>query len=179
MNIADLVIFAIIALSVAIGVMRGFVVEVLSLAVWIVAVVLAMSFGAQVAGFFEGSIALPSLRIALGYALVFIATLVAGGIVVYLVGRMVKGTGLSGTDRMLGVVFGLARGALIVVVLVVLMGLTPFPRDAWWQESRALPSFQRLAQQLVVLLPESVSRYIRYGLPDPEEAPPAPGEQAA
>jgi len=179
MNIADIAIFAIIAISVLIGVMRGFVVEVLSLAVWIAAVALAMIFGAAVAGLFEGSIALPSVRIALGYALVFIATLVAGGVCVYIVGKIVKGTGLSGTDRMLGIVFGLARGALIVVVLVVLMGLTPFPRDAWWQESRALPSFQRLAQELVVWLPESVSRYIRYGLPDPQEPPAPAAEQAA
>lgn len=164
MNTADLVIAAIVAISVVIGLVRGFVVEVLSLLVWIAAVVLAMALGPQVSEWFGGSIELPSLRVALGYASVFIAVLVAGAIVVYLMRKLVQGTGLSGTDRMLGMLFGFARGAVVVVVLVLLLGFTPLPRDPWWRESRALPVFQSLAQAMAGWLPESLAAYVEYGL---------------
>ncbi|HVF35622.1 MAG TPA: CvpA family protein [Candidatus Saccharimonadia bacterium] len=164
MNPADVAIAVIVAISVVIGLVRGLVVEVLSLAVWIAAVMLAIALGPQVAEWFGGSIELPSARVALGYAIVFFTVLIAGAIVVYLMRKLVKGTGLSGTDRVLGMVFGLARGAIVVVVLVLLVGFTPLPRDPWWQESRALPLFQALAHAMARMLPASLSRYVEYGL---------------
>ena len=164
MNVADAAIAAIVLVSVVIGMVRGFVVEVMALVVWIAAVVLAMSFGPEVSTWFGGSIELPSVRVALGYASVFIATLVAGAIVVFLLRKLVAGTGLTGTDRLLGMLFGLARGAIVVVVLVLLLGFTPMPRDAWWQESRALPWFQSLAGAMVRWLPAPIARYVEFGI---------------
>jgi membrane protein required for colicin V production len=164
MNVADIAIVVIVAISVVIGLIRGFVVEVLSLGVWIAAVVLAFAFGPEVAGWFGASIELPSARVALGYAAVFFSVLILGAIFVYLMRKLVQGTGLSGTDRVLGMMFGLARGAVVVVVLVLLLGFTPMPRDPWWQESRALPAFQALAGYAARFLPESLARYVEYGL---------------
>src|SRR5688572_16219621 len=164
MNVADIGIVVIVAISVVIGLIRGFVVEVLSLVVWIAAVGLAFLFGPEVAGWFGASIDLPSARVALGYAVVFFSVLIAGAIFVYVMRKLVQGTGLSGTDRVLGMMFGLARGAVVVVVLVLLLGFTPMPRDAWWQESRALPVFQALAGHAKRFLPESLAKYVEYGL---------------
>lgn len=162
MNIADLAIALIIAVSVVIGLVRGFIVEVMALAVWIAAVALAVVFGGRVATLFEGSIALPSARVALGHAIVFIGVLVVGAIVTYILRKLVEGTGLSGTDRLLGLLFGFVRGALLVVVMVLLLGWTPMPRDRWWQESQAIPAFQRIAEHMAQLLPEPVRRYIDF-----------------
>jgi membrane protein required for colicin V production len=172
MNGADIAILAVLALSVVIGVIRGLVVEVMSLLSWVAAVVAAMYFGPMVGEWFAGSVTLPSARVALGYSIVFVVALLAGGIVMFLLRKIVKGTGLSGTDRMLGLVFGMARGLVIVVALVLLGGLTPFPRDTWWQESRALPAFEEMAGHASAYLPEALRRHIDYtGAP---AAPPAP-----
>ena len=176
MNTADLAIAAVLAISVVIGLVRGFVVEVMSLVVWAAALALSFLFGGRVAVLFEGSIELASLRIALGHAIVFVGTLIAGAVLVYLLRKMVQSTGLSGTDRMLGLVFGLVRGAAIVVLLVLLAGLTPFPRDPWWRESRLLPPFQLLAAQAMPWLPAVLRDNIHF---DGEPAPPVPVPQPA
>ncbi len=164
MNAADLAIAVIVTISVVIGLVRGFVVEVLSLVVWIAAVLLAIALGPEVSGWFGGSIELPSLRVALGYGVVFFAVLIVGAIFVWLMRKLVQGTGLSGTDRLFGMLFGLARGVVVVIVLVLLLGFTPVPRDAWWQESEALPVFQSLAKSTSALLPPTLARYVAYGL---------------
>ena len=172
MNAADAGILAIVLLSVVIGIARGFMVEALSLCAWVAAVVAATAFGPALAGVFEGRIELPSARIALGYGLVFVATLLVGALATWVVRRLVEESGLSGTDRMLGLVFGLVRGVLIVVVLVLLSGLTPFPRDPWWRESRALPSFEALARDFLPLLPGSVAKHFDWSPAAPQDAKP-------
>jgi membrane protein required for colicin V production len=179
MNTADLAIAAVLAISVVIGIVRGFVVEAMSLVVWAAALALAFLFGGRVATLFEGSIELASLRIALGHAIVFMATLVAGAVLVWLLRRMVQSTGLSGTDRMLGLVFGLARGGAIVVLLVLLAGLTPFPRDPWWRDSRLLPPFQLLAAQVVPWLPAVLRDNIDFEGEQPAVPAPVPQPAAA
>jgi membrane protein required for colicin V production len=162
MNAADIAIVVVIIASVALGLWRGLVTEVMSLVVWVAAVALALAFGDRVAQWFGNTITLPSARIALGHALVFIATLIVGAVVVFLLRKLVEGTGLSGTDRMLGMVFGLVRGGAIVVLLVLLAGLTPFPADPWWRESRMLPTFQRFATQVVPWLPAALREHVNF-----------------
>jgi membrane protein required for colicin V production len=162
MNSADLVILAILAVSVVIGMVRGLLVEVFSIAIWIGAVALALLFGGVVGEWFANTIELPSLRAALGHGLVFVVTLVIGALLMWVLRKLVQGTGLTGTDRLLGLVFGIARGALLVVVLVVLAGLTALPRDPWWQGSRLIPVFQGVAQQLEPHLPAALRDYLDF-----------------
>jgi membrane protein required for colicin V production len=171
MNAADLAIVALIAVSVVIGVVRGFIVEVLSIAIWVGAVALALLFGGTVGEWFGASIELPSLRAALGHGLVFFAAIVGGAIVMWVLRKAVQSTGLSGTDRLLGLVFGITRGVLLVTILVVLAGLTPLPRDPWWRESRAIPLFQDIAQALAPHLPAGLREYLDFSA---EPASPAP-----
>jgi len=159
MNWADYVILAVLGLSVLMGLWRGFVGEVLALAVWVVAIWVAWTLGPHVAASLT-AVTLPSARIVLGYALCFIAVLIAGAIVGFLMRKLVAGSGLSGTDRLLGAVFGLGRGLALVTLVVLLLGFTPFPRDPWWHESRLLPSFQQGAQWAAAHMPAEVTKYL-------------------
>lgn len=162
MNWVDYTIIAVLLLSVLIGLWRGLVSEVMALGVWIAAVWLAWAFGDDVASLFQHSIDLPSARLLLGYGICFLATLLAGALLRFVITKLVEGTGLSGSDRLLGMLFGLARGLLLVVVAVTLLGFTPFPRDPWWQQSRLLPSFEGAAAWAVAYLPEDMGTYLDF-----------------
>jgi membrane protein required for colicin V production len=180
-NWADYVVIAALTLSVLMGLWRGLIGEVLALAVWIVAVWVAWTIGPQVAASLS-AVSLPSARIVLGYALCFVAVLIAGAILGFFLRKLIAGSGLSGTDRLLGAVFGLARGLALVTLTVLLLGFTPFPRDPWWHESRLLPSFQQAAQWASAHMPDEVTKYLDLrgllSLPPPpnEDKKPAPDE---
>ena len=160
MNWFDYAIIATLALSVVVGLWRGFIGEVLALVCWVLAFWVAWLFGPVLAEQFSASISVPSVRVMLGYLICFIAVLIAGAIVGYLMRKLVSGSGLSGTDRLLGMVFGLVRGFVLVVLVIVLMKFTPVIRDDWWQSSRMLPTFERSASWMTTLLPETVAKYL-------------------
>lgn len=179
MNHADIAILVLFALSMVIGLVRGFVVEVMAIVVWILAVALAYWFGPLLAAQFAPSLELNSARILLGYGLVFVATLIAGAILVYFLKKLVAGTGLSGTDRLFGMLFGAARGLVLVVLLIMTLGLTPFPADPWWRASSAISALQPIAERARVWLPEPVARHIRFEAADPAPlAPEAPSNKS-
>jgi membrane protein required for colicin V production len=182
MNWADYCVIAVLALSVLMGLWRGFIGEVLALACWVLAFWVAWNFGDKLAAQFS-AIDLPSARLLLGYAICFIAVLIAGAIVSFLMRKLVAGSGLSGSDRLLGMVFGLVRGLALVTLTVLILGFTPLPRDPWWHQSQLLPGFQHSAQWLSARLPADVTKYLdlRGLLPQiPTTAPvaPAPGSGA-
>lgn len=157
----DYVILGVIGLSTIISLVRGFVREALSLVVWVFAFWVAWTFFRELAVHL-GVFSVPSVRLGVAFAILFIATLIVGALVNYLIGQLVDKTGLSGTDRLIGMLFGAARGALLIAVLVLLAGLTPFPEDPWWQESRLLGHFQELATWLKGLLPEDIGERFRF-----------------
>jgi len=172
---ADIALLTVVGLSTIVGLWRGFVVEVMSLAVWIAAFWLAFAFGDEVATLFEGTVQAASARLFLGYAVLFVSALLVGGLATWLMGKLVKSTGLSGTDRLLGLLFGLLRGVALACVLVLLLGFTPMPQDLWWKESRLLPQFQRGAEWLRTWLPDAVSQHIQFEMPTlPNLSPPDP-----
>ncbi|MBS0570051.1 MAG: CvpA family protein [Proteobacteria bacterium] len=176
MNWADYCILAALVLSVLMGLMRGFIGEVLALAGWVLAFWFAWQFGDSLAARMT-AIHEPSIRLLLGYGACFLLVLIAGGVVGLLMRKLVAGGGLSGNDRLLGMVFGLVRGLALVTVTVLLLGFTPLPRDAWWHQSRLLPTFQGYAQWLSAQLPPETLRYLdlRGILPQiPAAAPKAP-----
>ena len=141
----DWAIVAIIAVSALISLTRGFVKEALSLLTWVIAGLVAWLFGGALAELLVPYIETPSLRVIAACSILFVMTLLLGGLVNYLISQLVKATGLSGTDRFLGMVFGAARGALLVVVAVGLLSLAPVEADAWWRESAVIPHFLLVA----------------------------------
>ena len=167
MNWADYVLIGIIALSVLISLWRGLLKEVLGLAVWVAAAWLAFRYSDQAQGLFTDSISVPSARMAVSFALVFVAALIAGGLVSFLLGKLIKSTGLSGTDRFFGMFFGLGRALVLIIALVMAAGFTPLPKDPWWQQSKLLPYFESMASWASQFLPEGMREYF---LPE-DEAP--------
>jgi membrane protein required for colicin V production len=105
--------------------------------------------------------------------------LIAGAIVGFLMRKLVEGSGLSGSDRLLGMVFGLVRGFALVTLVVLLMGFTPFRRDPWWNQSRLLPDFEIGARWLADRMPAEVSKYLEpVGAALKPVAPAAPAKPA-
>ncbi len=88
--------------------------------------------------------------------------LLLGAIINFLASKLVDKTGLTGTDRLLGIVFGVARGGVIVAILVLLAGLTPFPQDPWWQDSQFIGYFEELAMWMRSYLPDDIADNITY-----------------
>lgn len=159
MNWADYCIIAVLGLSVVLGLWRGFIGEVLALACWVVAFWAAWVFGPRLAEALT-AVDTPSVRLLLGGAIVFVAVLIVGALVSFLMRKLIAGSGLSGSDRMLGMVFGLLRGLALVVLLVFILGFTPFPRDGWWQHSQLLPTFEPGARWLSAQLPADVTKHL-------------------
>jgi membrane protein required for colicin V production len=141
------VVIAIIAISALIGLSRGFVREVLSLAIWGVAVVLAMTFSDQVAISLPKRVEGESLRFVVAFALIFVGSLVAGGLVQWLLKQLIESTGLSGTDRLLGLLFGGLRGAIVCIVAMIVVRPIAAEQN-WWQTSRAVPVLETFEAQV-------------------------------
>src|SRR5690606_11128374 len=105
----------------------------------------AWMYGGALADLLVDYIATPSMRGSTACAILFVLTLILGGLMNYLIGQLVLVTGLSDTDRFLGMVFGAARGALLVVVAVGLLSLCAVEGYAWWSESTLIPRFLLVA----------------------------------
>lgn len=158
---------AIIAVSSLISLKRGFVKEALSLLTWIVAGVVAWMFGGALSQHLTEFIDTPSARVIAACAILFVVTLLVGALVNFLIGELIRVTGLSGTDRFLGMVFGAARGGLLIVVLVGLLSLAPVQQDPWWQQSSLLPHFLMVADWSKNLILGLSSQWISNGLGSP------------
>ena len=134
LSIADAVLVVIIMVSAVFGVMRGFVKEVVALIVWSMAGVLSLAFGVSLGALMAENMD-GRAQAALGIGTVFITVLIAGAIVQRLLRGLVQSTGLGGTDRTLGLVFGGVRGVAVAVLgLVFLRSFSA--NSAWWTASQ-------------------------------------------
>lgn len=135
MNWLDLVFLGFVVFSVLVSVVRGFVRELLSVVVWVAAAWLALRFSSVLGDWLGAWIPSPTLALVAAFAVIFVGTLLVGAVAAFMARALVNQTGLTGTDRVLGAVFGGLRGALVVGVLVLVAGLTTVPRESWWQAS--------------------------------------------
>ncbi len=132
MTVFDYGVIAILVASLALGLWRGLIGEVLALLAWVLAGLAAWQFGPEI-GALLTAIADPGLRVLAGYATVFFAVLVVLGLLRLAIRGLLKALGLTAVDRLLGVVFGLARGMLIVLIAVAVGGMTSAPKEPWWR----------------------------------------------
>lgn len=156
-NWVDIFIITVVGLSILISLIRGFVREALSLAGWIIAIWIAVTYCSSLAVLLQAHIKDTMLRTGAAFLILLIATLIVAGLVNYLISQFVQKTGLSGTDRLLGAIFGFIRGALLVALLLLLGQMTPLPEQAAWQQSMLVPSFHPLQQWLTRFLPDNIS----------------------
>lgn len=152
----DYIIIGMISVSVLVGLLRGVIKEVFALLIWVAAFLVAYNFTDIVAGWLEGGVSLPSARTAIGFTGLFVTTLLVGALLSYLMGQLVEKTGLTGTDRLIGGVFGLVRGLALAVALIIMTAFTPLPRDSWWQESPLIQRLLPMADWATGLMPDSI-----------------------
>jgi membrane protein required for colicin V production len=139
----DIAIAVVVVISGLISTVRGFVKETMSLIIWIAAFVVAMTFSATVSSLLTNLIELASMRQLAAWGGLFVGTLLLGALINFLLGKLIDSTGLSGTDKTLGLVFGVFRGLLIVLALVIMLPKAiPVEQDPWWTESALIPIFQ-------------------------------------
>lgn len=131
----DWVIIALITVSTLISLKRGFVREALSLVTWVGAFIIARTFHPQMQALLESTVETPMVRLIAAFAILFFGTLIVGAIINNMIGHLVKATGLSATDRVLGMGFGLLRGVVVVIVGIAFTRYTPLAQDTWWQSS--------------------------------------------
>ena len=142
----DWAIIAVLAISTLMSLRRGFLKEALSLGTWIAAFVVARQFHGPMDQLLETQIVDSLMRSIAAFAALFVGTLLVGAALGFLLGALINATGLSSTDRVLGMVFGFARGALIVTVVIGLLNLTPLVNDSWYTNASLVPHFETVAQ---------------------------------
>ena len=157
----DYAVLTVLGLSLVLGAFRGILRELVSLSGWIAAFVLATAFSGIVAGQMPESLG-PLLSGLLAFALIFIGVLLVSGVIGLVLARLERAAGLGFVDRLLGATFGVARGAAIVLLVVVLAGLTPLPREPFWRQAVLSGPFETVALALKPYLPEGVAQRLKY-----------------
>lgn len=175
MTWADYLILAIILVSAFIGLLRGFLREIVSLIVWVAGFWAALSFAHAVGENF-GFIHSAAGRVITGFVLVFVLALLVGAVLNFLVQKLVSKTGVGVGDRALGALFGVTRGVVLVAVLVLIGSLTLLPRHAWWRESYFIRYLQPVAGWLRGVIPEKLDADLRRQAGRPPGAFPAAGD---
>ena len=158
----DYSVIAIVILSALLGWWRGLVYEVLALLGWLVAGIVARLFAAKVAPYMPAALGAEAVRIVAAFAVLFIGALIVGGIVAWLLSKLFKWVGLGWLDSLLGGVFGVLRGVLVVLALVLLAGLTGLPKEPSWRNAALSKPLENVALAVKVWLPESVAQRVHY-----------------
>jgi membrane protein required for colicin V production len=159
--LTDWILLGALLASMVVGLWRGLVYEVLSLAGWVAAFVVAQWLAADVIGwlpFVKGAPA--SVQYAVAFAVVFVVTVFAAGLVSWVIKKLVETVGLRPVDRTLGAMFGLARGVVLLLALTVVLQLTGLSRDAWWTMAQGPVWLELVLTGLKPLLPQTFVEYL-------------------
>ncbi len=156
----DWVVVGVLALSVLLGLLRGLVYEVLSVLNWLAAFLLAQWLAARVGALLPLPAVGEAIQYAVGFVAVFVGVLIAGGLLAWLVKKLVQATGLAPVDRALGGVFGLVRGTVAVLALAVVVHLTGLKNGAWWTESMTAGVATAALRGLKPVVPERFGAYL-------------------
>lgn len=162
MTTFDYAVLAVIGLSVGLGWWRGFVYELLSLLGWMAAYFVARLFAASVAQYVPDAVTSEVAKMAVAYAVLFVATLIISGIVALLLSKLIHFVGLGWMDSSMGVLFGLLRGMMLVLILVLLAGLTKLPKEPFWRDAWSSRMLQDAALFSKDFLPEKVAKNVVY-----------------
>ena len=163
MTLFDYAVLAIAGFSVLLGVIRGFVREVIALGSWVVAFVVAGAYGGDVAPMLAKQIPDENWRALAAVVAIFIVVLVVMNILAMLASKLIQSAGLGIADRMLGSVFGLVRGIAVVLALVLGAGLTVLPRQPVWKDAMLAAPLEKLAVVVKQWLPQDWAKNISYG----------------
>lgn len=160
MTFVDWTLIGILGLSFVIGAWRGLVYEVLSVFVWLAAFILAQWFAPDVAAKLPLAGTNESFRYAAGFVLVFVGTAFVAGLITQLIKKLVAAVGLRPVDRTLGAIFGLLRGAILLLAIAVVMNMTALRGQVDWQASQGATMLTELLMKLKPLLPQEFGKYL-------------------
>jgi membrane protein required for colicin V production len=159
-SVLDWAFLAILLMSFLIGAWRGLVYELLSLASWAAAFVLAQWFAPDVAQKLPMAGAGESVRYAAGFGLTFVVAVFAGGLIAALIKKLISAVGLAPMDRVLGAVFGLVRGLVVLLAITVVVAMTPLKTSVWWTESTGAGTLGAVLRGLKPVLPQEFAKYL-------------------
>lgn len=162
MTAFDYALLFVLVCSVIIGTMRGFLKEVLSLVSWAVAFIVANMYGGQLAPMLPSSLPGETVRLIIAFVVIFLAVRIAMALLAKTVDALISVGGLSGLNRMLGSLFGLARGLLIAIIAVFLCGMTTIPQQPFWQNAMFSPMAERAVMKVLPYLPDKMAKNVRY-----------------
>ncbi len=158
LNEIDYGIIGIISISVLFGLLRGFVREALSLMTWIIAGILGTLYCDEVGAWFT-SISIVGVRLLLAFILIVLTTLIAGGIISHLLSKLIKSTKFSITDRIIGVLFGFARGVAIIAIVILIVQPSVVAKKEIWKTSVLVPQFEPASLWIKAQLPEDLLKF--------------------
>jgi membrane protein required for colicin V production len=163
MTAFDFLVIGIVGLSTVFAFWRGFIRVTASLVAWVLGVLAAIHFSDVVGPLLPDFGESPAVRFVVAFAIILAAVLIVGALVGFLVSRLLRAAGLGFLDRLLGAIFGVARGILIAVLLVLFAGLTTLPRSDWWQNAQSSPALVAAALSLRPWLPRAWADRLDYG----------------
>lgn len=162
MTVFDYVVIAIVGLSLLFGLWRGVIGEIIALLAWALGIFAAVEFGELAGRQVFGGVSDPAVRMLAGCVLIFVAVLIVMALIRLAVNSMVKALGLTVSDRLLGMIFGVARGVLVVMVLVAMAGMTAAPKQTWWREAVLAPPLETAVMVARQWLPDDLAKRIRF-----------------
>jgi len=162
MTIFDYAVLVIIGLSIILSVMRGLVAEVLSIAGWVAAFFVAKTYTSEMLPMMPLDIPTESLRVLAAFLVLFLATLLVATLLAIALSAILKKIGLGWLNRLLGALFGIVRGLLIVCIIVFLAGLTDIPKDARWRNAMFSAPIEAMVINMLPWLPESIAKHVKY-----------------
>ncbi|MBB5391928.1 MULTISPECIES: CvpA family protein [unclassified Herbaspirillum] len=165
MTIFDYLVLLVMACSVIIGTLRGLVREVLSLASWIVALVVANAYGEALAAMLPEAVPGESTRLIVAFIALFIGTRLLMALVSRTLSELIKASGLTLVDRGFGSIFGVARGVLIVVAVALLCGTTSIPQQPFWKDAVLSPWVEEAALSVMPFLPGKFAEHVSFSVP--------------
>ncbi len=157
-NWVDGTILAIIGLSILTGLVRGFVKELIALGIWVLAFWCAYHYTAMGESLLQPHIHDPSVRKIAAFVIILFGTILAGGLVNALLSFILKRTGLSGTDRLLGAGFGFVRGIFVVSMAIVVLKMTSIPHQDYFRDSSLYARFDPLVSWLSAQVPTMITQ---------------------
>jgi len=156
----DWIAVALLGLSVLVGIWRGLLFEVISLVGWVAAFFMAQWFASDLADILPMGAPDAPWRYAAAFVIIFVAVAFGVGLVASLIRALVKAAGLRPVDRTLGGVFGLARGALALLVAAVAVHLFSLEQSVWWRESASATVLDAALQNAKPALPGKLASYL-------------------
>ncbi|MEO7496840.1 MAG: CvpA family protein [Massilia sp.] len=162
MTLFDYLVLFVLAASVVISTMRGLIKEILSLASWIIAFVIANAYGARLAPMLPSMIPGEAVRLMAAFVALFIGVRILMGLLSMALDAVVKASGLSLADRGLGGLFGLARGLVIVLFTVILCGMTSIPQQDFWKHALLSPMAESGARTVKPFLPAELAEHVKF-----------------